>query len=331
MFDYRRSKNYNQLIVSKIDRQIRSNKSGGCYMENNMMICGENPELKLFLQACILQDEHLDCKIFQFSEKIAPSVSQAVASAKFSDNFKLESTLHPNWSELQLVLLGTPPEEFVEIEGENATRRWVQLVINQAMANGFKGKICVVMPDDYLWVYSALRFSGLSANNVFGLGTMGLSETVARLLGDRLDIGSDPIYANVLGTSSDAFIAWSRAQIAGNSLLSIVAQDNSLFDQALLDQITKEYRDQMILAHDVVTVICLQRIIRAVFFDHPILVPLTHEIEYANEKIAVSEPVVVSKQGVAVMTKLVLSEEEQQRYLEVKQIILDEIKDLKKS
>ena len=189
-------------------------------MNNNIMICGENPELQLFLQTCILRDEHLKCFWFQINETPTAQVASLVESSDFADNFGLKATAHPKWDELQLILLGTPPKDYVETEGENAQRRWIQLVINQAMANGFRGKICVVLPHDHLWVYSVLRFSGLPANNVFGLGTMGLSETVARLLGERLDIGSDPIYANVIGTQDEAFIAWSRAQIASNSAVS---------------------------------------------------------------------------------------------------------------
>ncbi len=93
-------------------------------------------------------------------------------------------------------------------------------------------------------------------------------------------------------------------------MLGIVAQDNSLFGQANLDEITKDYQAKALQANKVVTVLCLQRICRALFFNHPILVPLTHEIEFAKQKIAISEPVVLSKQGVAVLTKLTLSEEE---------------------
>ena len=83
-------------------------------------------------------------------------------------------------------------------------------------------------------------------------------------------------------------------------------------------------------AKEVVTVLCLQRICRALFFNHPILVPLTHEIEFAKQKIAVSEPVVLSKQGVAVLTKLTLSEDESTQYMEVKQNVLAELENLRK-
>ena len=309
---------------------FRQDEKWGIQMNNNIMICGENPELQLFLQTCILHDEHLKCFWFQINETPTAQVVSLVESSAFADNFVLEATAHPNWAELQLLLLGTPPKDYVEAKRKNAQRRWIQLVINQAMANGFRGKICVVLPHDHLWVYSALRFSGLPANNVFGLGTMGFSETVARLLGERLDIGSDPIYANVIGTQDEAFIAWSRAQIAGNSVLGIVAQDNSLFGQANLDEITKDYQAKALQANKVVTVLCLQRICRALFFNHPILVPLTHEIEFAKQKIAISEPVVLSKQGVAVLTKLALSEEEMTQYIKVKQNVLAELENLRK-
>ncbi|KRL84126.1 lactate dehydrogenase [Ligilactobacillus apodemi] len=298
-------------------------------MENNIMICGESSELKLFLQTCIIQDRPLNCDWFQISEETDPMVASLVNSANFADNFNLEMTLHPRWEQLELLVVGTPPRSFIETEGKEAKRKWVQLVINQAMANGFKGKVCFVADNDHLWVYSALRFSGLPASNIFGLGTMPLSETVARLLGTGLAIGSDPIYANVIGTRDDSFIAWSRAQIAGNSLLSVVTQDNSLFDQSKLDQITATYLDEAKLSHDIVTVLCLQRICRAIFFNHPILVPLTHEIEFAKQKIAISEPVVLSKQGVAVMTKLNLSEEETEQFVAVKQRVLAQIDELR--
>ncbi len=83
---------------------------------------------------------------FQINETPTAQVVSLVESSAFADNFVLEATAHPNWAELQLSLLGTPPKDYVEAEGKNAQRRWIQLVINQAMANGFRGKICVVLP-----------------------------------------------------------------------------------------------------------------------------------------------------------------------------------------
>ena len=59
------------------------------------------------------------------------------------------------------------------------------------------------------------------------------------------------------------------------------------------------------------------------------MVPLTHEIEFAKQKIAISEPVVLSKQGVAVMTKLNLSEEETEQFVAVKQRVLAQIDELR--
>ena len=38
---------------------FRQDEKWGIQMNNNIMICGENPELQLFLQTCILHDEHL--------------------------------------------------------------------------------------------------------------------------------------------------------------------------------------------------------------------------------------------------------------------------------
>ena len=69
-------------------------------MDNNIMICGENPELQLFLQTCILHDEHLKCFWFQINETPTAQVVSLVESSAFADNFVLEATAHPNWAEL---------------------------------------------------------------------------------------------------------------------------------------------------------------------------------------------------------------------------------------
>ncbi|MEY8661507.1 lactate dehydrogenase [Ligilactobacillus faecis] len=300
-------------------------------MENNLMVCGISDELTLFLNSCILHDDQLHGYLFQISDHISEQMQTLLANAELADNFTLEATMHPKWDKLELLLIGPAPIEFVKENEKNTQRKWTQLIINQAMANGFKGKICFVTPDDHLWVYSALRFSGLPASDVFGLGTMPLSEVVALLLGRQLDLGSDPIYANVIGTTSDSLITWSRAQIAGNLILSLVAQDKSLFGQANLDEIEKTYQEKERLMHTMMTTRCLRRVIKALFFNHPILVPLTHEVEFATQKIALSEPVVIAKQGIKHMAKLNLSEEEKQTYLATKQKVVEELERLRKN
>lgn len=60
---------------------FRQDEKWRIQMDNNMMICGENPELQLFLQTCILHDEHLKCFWFQINETPTGQVVSLVESS----------------------------------------------------------------------------------------------------------------------------------------------------------------------------------------------------------------------------------------------------------
>ena len=106
------------IVAVQKRSHFRQDEKWGIQMNNNIMICGENPELQLFLQTCILHDEHLKCFWFQINETPTAQVVSLVESSAFADNFVLEATAHPNWAELQLLLLGPHPKIMLKLRGK---------------------------------------------------------------------------------------------------------------------------------------------------------------------------------------------------------------------
>lgn len=305
---------------------------GGVNMTKNVLICGNDPLVEAILQHNIIEDKSINFIWYQKEVEFSDAVEDVLTSGVLAKNLSLTATNTPDWSSIDLLLIGDlDVAENDNLEFQQKLRseiHWTQVIMNQAMANNFAGKVCFLTEHCEEQVFSALHFSGLPVNAIFGLGTFPLSILAEKLISNILKIDARQVHVSVLGTSANALPAWSRGLVAGTPLLSLIAQENSLFSQdeltAIEEQLNRCSKRSLLPA----ILNGLDRVFEALFTPFAQSIPLTHQVELGGEKIAISEPVLLSTQGVSTLPTVNLSEDEKQRFVGIKTDVLSEIQTL---
>ncbi|MBN7275170.1 lactate dehydrogenase [Ligilactobacillus pobuzihii] len=301
-------------------------------MTKNVLICGNDPLVEAILQHNIIEDKSINFIWYQKEVEFSDAVQDVLTSEVLAKNLGLTATNTPDWSSIDLLLIGDlDVAENANLEFQQKLRseiHWTQVIMNQAMANNFAGKVCFLTEHCEEQVFSALHFSGLPVNAIFGLGTFPLSILAEKLISNILKIDVRQVHVSVLGTSANALPAWSRGLVAGTPLLSLIAQENSLFSQdeltAIEEQLNRCSKRSLLPA----ILNGLDRVFEALFTPFAQSIPLTHQVELGGEKIAISEPVLLSTQGVSTLPTVNLSEDEKQRFVGIKTDVLSEIQTL---
>jgi len=301
-------------------------------MTKNVLICGNDPLVEAILQHNIIEDKSINFIWYQKEVEFSDAVQDVLTSEVLAKNLGLTATNTPDWSSIDLLLIGDlDVAENANLEFQQKLRseiHWTQVIMNQAMANNFAGKVCFLTEHCEEQVFSALHFSGLPVNAIFGLGTFPLSILAEKLISNILKIDARQVHVSVLGTSANALPAWSRGLVAGTPLLSLIAQENSLFSQdeltAIEEQLNRCSKRSLLPA----ILNGLDRVFEALFTPFAQSIPLTHQVELGGEKIAISEPVLLSTQGVSTLPTVNLSEDEKQRFVGIKTDVLSEIQTL---
>ena len=305
---------------------------GGVNMTKNVLICGNDPLVEAILQHNIIEDKSINFIWYQKEVEFSDAVQDVLTSGVLAKNLSLTATNTPDWSSIDLLLIGDlDVAENANLEFQQKLRseiHWTQVIMNQAMANNFASKVCFLTEHCEEQVFSALHFSGLPVNAIFGLGTFPLSILAEKLISNILKIDARQVHVSVLGTSANALPAWSRGLVAGTPLLSLIAQENSLFSQdeltAIEEQLNRCSKRSLLPA----ILNGLDRVFEALFTPFAQSIPLTHQVELGGEKIAISEPVLLSTQGVSTLPTVNLSEDEKQRFVGIKTDVLSEIQTL---
>ncbi len=305
---------------------------GGVSMSRNVLICGNDLLVEAILQHNIVQDKEISFIWYQKDVEFPHSVQDILNSAVMAKNLRLTATNTPEWNDIDLLLIGksesASEKDLTFEESLRAEIHWTQLLINQAMANNFAGKVCFLTEHGEEQVFSALRFSGLPDNAIFGLGTLPLSMLVEKMISNILKIDVRQIHVSVLGTFADAVPAWSRGLVAGTPLLSLIAQENSLFTQNELTKIEERLKESSEKSLLPVILASIDRVFEALFSSFAQIIPLTHQVQVDEQKIAISEPVLLSTQGVSQLPTLNLSEDEKQKLVDIKDQVLSQIQSL---
>ncbi len=301
-------------------------------MTKNILLCGNDLLMEAIIQHNILQDKDIKFTWYQQEVEFPALVQEILSAAVMAKNFSLTATNTPKWEDIDLLLIGKPISRIEKDPEENAALRaeihWTQLIINQAMANNFSGKVCFLSEHSEEQVFSALHFSGLPVSSIFGLGTLPVTLLAENLLSSILKIDVTQVHVDVLGTAHQTVPAWSRGLIAGAPLLSLVAQENSLFKQDYLTEIDDKL--QKVTAKSLLPAVLgsLDRLFDALFSRFGLVMPLTHQIKFGDQTIALSEPVLLSNQGVSSMVGIKLSENEKQQLAAIKGDVLASIQGL---
>src|SRR5699024_9783354 len=165
---------------------------GGVNMTKNVLICGNDPLVEAILQHNIIEDKSINFIWYQKEVEFSDAVQDVLTSEVLAKNLGLTATNTPDWSSIDLLLIGDlDVAENANLEFQQKLRseiHWTQVIMNQAMANNFAGKVCFLTEHCEEQVFSALHFSGLPVNAIFGLGTFPLSILAEKLISNILKI-----------------------------------------------------------------------------------------------------------------------------------------------
>ncbi|GAB6092228.1 Rossmann-fold NAD(P)-binding domain-containing protein [Furfurilactobacillus curtus] len=199
-----------------------------------------------------------------------------------------------------------------------ATLPRLRELIQAAMAEGFKGKIIVASPDDGVLTYFAQKFSGVGANQCLGVGTLAHSCVLANTLARTFNVPTDSVHAYVVGVGQEHVVAWSRSTIGPVPILSLMANDAVEFNANQLGEIEQRLNQAIISANDGLRSQAVLRILRALFFDRPMVGSVTNLLTTVVDRIVpLSTPIRLTAMGASKIVDV--------SYTEIEQRQLDEI------
>ena len=199
-------------------------------------------------------------------------------------------------------------------------------IVNNVMSCGFNGIFLVATNPLDIMTYLTLKYSNLPANKVIGSGTTLDTSRLRFMLSERLGVCPKDIEAYVIGEHGDSeFIPWSNANIAFKRI------DQLLIKQEL-DNIESEVRNS---AYQIINKkgataygigMCLVRITNAILEDKNLVLPVSSWDK--ENRVCISTPAIVGKDGVKGKIFIPLDEEETDKLTNSINIIKDAISKL---
>lgn len=193
--------------------------------------------------------------------------------------------------------------------------------LNLAIKGGFSGKIIINGYYDEILNYFATKFSGKEPNTVISTGLLGKTLLLKHLLRRYFNISLSDINVSVVGNQATNLITWSRAYIGQSPILSYLANPNNLFSTEIFSK-AEEILSQSNF-DEVVQMKSILMVLNAIFMEKPCLASVGHVVNFNDEVTAVSEPVMLNHTGMVSTVELILSDKENQIYLESKQEVVD--------
>ena len=181
-------------------------------------------------------------------------------------------------------------------------------IVEQVMNHKFEGIFLVATNPLDVMTYLTLKYSKVSPTKVIGSGTTLDTARLRYILSERLGICPKNIDAYVIGEHGDSeFIPWSNANIAFRKISFLLSDDE-------MREIENEVRDS---AYEIIRKkgataygigMCLVRITNAILEDKNIILPVSSWDE--ENKVCISTPAIVGRNGVKEKIFIPLNEEE---------------------
>ena len=226
-----------------------------------------------------------------------------------------------------------PGQTRLELVETNA--KITKSIVEQVMANGFKGIFVVASNPVDIMTYVVQKVSGMPTSRVIGSGTMLDTARLRYLLSERLEISPKNTHAYVMGEHGDSsFVPWNHCYIGCKKLLDIAkARGTTLED---LEQIREEVKNA---AYEIIEKkkatyygigVALTRLVKAILNDEEAILTVSTFLngEYNEKDIYIGVPAIITNKGVRELLELPLCEEEQQKLSNSCNVIRDIIKEL---
>lgn len=185
-------------------------------------------------------------------------------------------------------------------------------IVEEVMKNNFNGIFLVATNPLDVMTYLTWKYSGLPADKVIGSGTTLDTARLRYIVGHKLYINPKNVHAYVIGEHGDSeFIPWSNAKIGLNDIY------NYLSDKEL-EEIYVSVRDA---AYDIISRkgatyygigMCLVKITNAILGDENAIMTVSTYDEI--NKIFISKPTIINREGIREMYNISLTKEEQIKF-----------------
>ncbi len=201
-----------------------------------------------------------------------------------------------------------------------------QSIIEQVMEQNFQGIFVVATNPLDVMTYLTLKYSKLPTNKVIGTGTTLDTARLRYLLSEKVNIDTNNIEAYVIGEHGDSeFIPWSNASIALKKITEFLKKEE-------LEILEEEVRNS---AYEIINKkgataygigICLTKITSAILEDKNAVLTVS---SYDDEnKICISTPAIVNRNGVKEKLYIPLNEKEQEKLKNSIKVIQEAIKNI---
>ncbi|GKT02875.1 lactate/malate family dehydrogenase [Furfurilactobacillus entadae] len=198
----------------------------------------------------------------------------------------------------------------------------IRELMREAMAQGFTGKIVVAGQYDGLLTYFAQRFSGISAANCIGIGTLAHSHILTTTLAKAFNVNLTALHAYVIGIASQHVVAWSRSTVGPVPVLSLMANEDINFDAAQLGDIEQRLNEAVISSNDVVRAQAVIRVIQGLFLERPLVGTLTNLLTTMDgQTLPLSTPVRLNAAGVSKLVDVTYSDVEQRELDDISDVV----------
>ena len=214
-----------------------------------------------------------------------------------------------------------PGETRLELIQRNAVI--LKSIVAQIKQRDFQGILLIVSNPVDVLTYVARELSGYPRNRVIGSGTVLDTARLKQLLGEELAVDSRNVHAFIVGEHGDSELAvWSGANVSGLALDDFCRLRGMELHGGQRQRIYEEIRgsaNEIILRKGATyygIAMAVGRIAECIVKDEHAVLPISVvlEGEYGLDRVALSIPSLVGKNGLEKMLEIPLSQTERQAF-----------------
>ena len=192
-------------------------------------------------------------------------------------------------------------------------------IMGEITARPFQGILLIVSNPVDVLTYTAQALSGYPRERVIGSGTVLDTGRLKQLLGEELSVDSRNVHAFIVGEHGDSELAvWSGANVSGLNLDDFCRLRGQELHQPARERIYREIRDsaQQIICRKGATyygiAMAVGRIAACIVRDEHAVLPISVALEgeYGLDRVALSIPSIVGRNGLEKILEIPLGEEE---------------------
>lgn len=192
-------------------------------------------------------------------------------------------------------------------------------IIPEIAKRDYQGILLIVANPVDILTYAALKLSGLPENRVIGSGTVLDTARLRESLGNRLRVDSRSVHAFIIGEHGDSEIAvWSTANIAGIPIKKFCELRGDCSHQEAMQEIATDVKNS---AYEIIErkkatyygiAMATKRICEAIIRNEKSVLPVSNVMHgaFGIEKVAMSMPAIVGRNGVEMQVPIALNETE---------------------